>query len=37
MILKSSFNKALADAKLNQQKKGNQDYIDAFFEAANLC
>lgn len=30
-----AFNKALADAKLNQQ--GNQDYIDAFFEAANAA
>ena len=28
-----AFNKALADAKANQQ--GNQDYIDAFFVAAN--
>ncbi|MQP24968.1 protein translocase subunit SecDF [Flavobacterium sp. LMO8] len=28
-----AFNKALADAKTNQ--KGNQDYIDAFFEVAN--
>ncbi len=28
-----AFIKALADAKANQ--KGNQDYIDAFFEAAN--
>ena len=28
-----AFNKALADAKLNQQ--GNQDYIDAFFVEAN--
>ena len=28
-----AFNKALADAKTNQ--KGNQDFIDAFFEAAN--
>lgn len=27
-----AFNKALADAKINQQ--GNQDYIDAFFEEA---
>jgi SecD/SecF fusion protein len=30
-----TFNKALADAKANQ--KGNQDYIDAFFEAANAA
>ncbi|WP_445714980.1 protein translocase subunit SecDF [Flavobacterium sp.] len=30
-----AFNKALADAKANQQ--GNQDYIDAFFEAANAA
>ena len=30
-----SFIKALADAKVNQQ--GNQDYIDAFFEAANTA
>lgn len=30
-----AFNKALADAKVNQQ--GNQDYIDAFFEAANAA
>ncbi|WP_445718961.1 protein translocase subunit SecDF [Flavobacterium sp.] len=29
------FIKALADAKANQQ--GNQDYIDAFFEAANTA
>jgi len=28
-----AFNKALADAKINQQ--GNQDYIDAFFEEAD--
>ena len=30
-----AFLKALADAKANQQ--GNQDYIDAFFEAANAA
>ncbi len=30
-----AFIKALADAKANQQ--GNQDYIDAFFEAANTA
>ena len=30
-----AFNKALADAEANQQ--GNQDYIDAFFEAANAA
>ncbi|TXI68664.1 MAG: protein translocase subunit SecDF [Flavobacterium sp.] len=30
-----AFNKALADAKANQQ--GNQDYIDAFFDAANAA
>jgi len=29
----AAFNKALADAKINQQ--GNQDYIDAFFVEAN--
>ncbi|MBP6370509.1 MAG: hypothetical protein KA298_06530, partial [Paludibacteraceae bacterium] len=29
----TAFNKALADAKTNQQ--GNQDYIDAFFEEAD--
>ncbi len=28
-----AFNKALADAKLNQQ--GNQDFIDAFFDEAD--
>ncbi|UGS20400.1 protein translocase subunit SecDF [Flavobacterium cyclinae] len=30
-----AFNQALADAKTNQQ--GNQDYIDAFFQAANAA
>ncbi len=30
-----AFNKALADAKKNQQ--GNQDYIDAFFKEANTA
>lgn len=30
-----AFNKVLADAKANQQ--GNQDYIDAFFDAANAA
>lgn len=30
-----AFNKALADAKQNQQ--GNQDYIDAFFKEANAA